>query len=48
MRELQMLTKVMAIVHGAMYTSANPAGVDARPLFEKIVKSVHLTHYTRT
>ncbi len=48
LRELQMLTKVMAIVHGTIYASGTPAGVDCQFLFEKIVKSVLLTHCTRT
>jgi two-component sensor histidine kinase len=48
MRELQTLTKVMAIVHGMIYASGTRAGVYAQPLFEKIFKSVRLTHCTRT
>ena len=48
LRELQTLTKVMAIVHGTMYATGTQAGVSAQLLFEKIVKSVRLTHCTRT
>ena len=48
LREMQTLTKVMAIVHGTMYSTGVADGVDAQVLFEKIVKSVRLTHCTRT
>ncbi|WFN34073.1 hypothetical protein L1S32_09485 [Methanogenium sp. S4BF] len=48
LRELQTLTKVMAIVHGTMYAAGTPAAVGAQLLFEKIVKSVRLTHCTQT
>ena len=48
LRELRTLTKVMAIVHGTIYTAGTPSGVGAQLLFEKIVKSVRLTHCTRT
>ena len=48
LRELRTLTKVMAIAHGTMYASGASGGVDARILFEKVVKSVRLTHCTRT
>lgn len=48
LRELHTLTKVMAIVHGTMYSAGVSDTVGARILFEKIVKSVRLTHCTRT
>ncbi|MDE4908379.1 sensor histidine kinase [Methanogenium marinum] len=48
MRELLTLTKVMAIVHGIMYMSGTPTGVDTQLLFDKIAKSVRLTHCTQT
>lgn len=48
LRELQTLIKVMAIVHGTMYATGTPVGMAAQMLFEKIVKSVRLTHCTQT
>ncbi|WAI02446.1 histidine kinase dimerization/phosphoacceptor domain -containing protein [Methanogenium organophilum] len=48
LRELQTLTKVMAIVHGTMYMTGTSEGVGAQLLFEKIVKSVRLTYCTGT
>ena len=48
LRELRTLTKVMAIVHGTMYATGASDSVGAQILFEKIVKSVRLTHCTRT
>lgn len=48
LREMQTLTKVMAIVHGTEYMRGTPDGVGAQMLFEKIVTSVRLTHCTRT
>lgn len=48
LRELQTLTKVMSIVHGTIYSTGTSESIIAQTLFEKIVKSVRLTHCTKT